>query len=233
MRYVKVIQHATTLPTIHRFSTHAQASAALAARVAEDLEEAIAERGEASIAVPGGTTPGEFLSALGGRTLDWRHITIMLTDERWVPPDHPRSNAGLVTRTLGRKGARYRWYPLWREGVAPDDAAADLDAGSTDMVWPLDVVVMGMGEDGHVASLFPGDETGFAPRARRFVAITGPGDEPRVSLSAQSLVRARKAYLLFRGAAKLATLSNALRGSLPVARVLDARRAKVHVFVGD
>jgi 6-phosphogluconolactonase len=101
------------------------------------------------------------------------------------------------------------------------------------MVWPLDVVVMGMGEDGHVASLFPGDETGFAPRARRFVAITGPGDEPRVSLSAQSLVRARKAYLLFRGAAKLATLSNALRGSLPVARVLDARRAKVHVFVGD
>ena len=233
MRSAKVIQHASTSPTIHRFPTHAQASSALAARVAEDLEDAIAERGEASVAVPGGTTPGEFLSALGGKTLDWRRITVMLTDERWVPPDHPRSNAGLVSRTLGRKSARYRWYSLWMEGIAPDDAAAALDAGSTGVAWPLDVLVMGMGEDGHVASLFPGDETGFAPRARRFVAVTGPGAEPRVSLSARSLVRARNAYLLLRGAAKLATLSKALGSSLPVARVLDARRGKVHVFVGE
>lgn len=220
-------------PVVHRFETHTQASAALAARVAEDLEDAVAARGEASLAVPGGTTPGEFLTALGARTLDWRRVTVMLTDERWVPPDHPRSNTGLVQRTLGRKGERYGWYSLWRDGVAPDDAAAALDAGSTSVAWPLDVVVLGMGEDGHVASLFPGDETGFAPRARRFVAVVGPGQEARVSLSYNALVSARELYLLLRGPAKLDAFNAALGGDLPVARVLVGRAGPAHVFIGE
>jgi 6-phosphogluconolactonase len=94
-------------------------------------------------------------------------------------------------------------------------------------------VVLGMGEDGHVASLFPGDETGFASGARRFVAVTGPADEPRVSLSANSLVQAREVYLLLRGDAKLDVFSGALGGTLPVARLVAARRGRVHVFASS
>jgi len=233
MRATEGAAQAMAAPDIHRFATHAEASSALAARVAEQLADAVATRGAASLAVPGGTTPAEFLTALGDTTPDLSHVTVMLTDERWVPPDHPRSNAALLGRTLGRRAGRYRWFPLWLDGMTPAAAVEVLDAGTADIAWPLDVAVLGMGEDGHVASLFPGDETGFAIDARRFVAVTGPADEPRVSLSADSLVQAREVYVLLRGDAKLDVFSGALGGTLPVARVVAARQGRVHVFASN
>jgi 6-phosphogluconolactonase len=220
-------------PAAQVFATHAQASAALADQVASDLRDAVSLRGEASLAVPGGTTPAEFLGALGDRPLDWPHVTVLLTDERWVAPDHPRSNTALVDRTLGARGRPYRWYPLWRAGVTPREAVALLEADTAAVPLPLDVVVLGMGDDGHVASLFPGDETGFTDAASRFVAVRGPGDEPRVSLSATVLARAREVYLLLRGAAKLEVLQRARGGGLPVARLLDARDGRVQVFASE
>jgi len=218
-------------PAIRRLVSHRQACAVLTARVIADLEEAISLRGAASLAVPGGTTPGEFLSMLGSRALDWQRVTVTLTDERWVAPDHPRSNGGLLRRTLGREGRPYRWFPLWREGLPVEAAAARLEAESGPMPWPLDVVVLGMGDDGHVASLFPGDESAFlAGPAQRFVAVTGPGGEPRLSLTPAALTQARKLYLLLRGAAKEAVLSSAAAASLPVARVLAARNGAYTVY---
>ena len=220
-------------PVVQVFDTHAQASAALAGEVALVLQDAVSQRGEASLAVPGGTTPAEFLGSLGAQSLDWQRVTVLLTDERWVAPDHPRSNTALVDRTLGAHGRRYRWYPLWRDGITPDDATAMLEAGANAVTFPLDVVVLGMGDDGHVASLFPGDATGFADASSRFVAVRGPGDEPRVSLSAAVLAQAREVYLLLRGAAKLEVLRRALGGELPVARLVAARTGRVHVFASE
>lgn len=220
-------------PVVHGFDSHAQASAALADRVAADLRDAISRRGEASLAVPGGSTPAEFLSALGTGSLDWPSVTVLLTDERWVAPDHPRSNTALVERTLGAQGRRYRWYPLWKEGVTPDVATSMLEAGANAVTFPLDVVVLGMGDDGHVASLFPGDEAGFADASSHFVAVRGPGDEPRVSLSAAVLAQAREVYVLLRGAAKLQVLRRALGGGLPVARLVAARNGRVQVFASE
>jgi 6-phosphogluconolactonase len=218
---------------VNRFDTHAEACEALAVRVAGDLAAAIEDRGAASLAVPGGTTPAEFLAALARQSVDWPRVTVMLTDERWVPPDHPRSNTALVERTLGHPERRHRWYPLWRAGAVPEQAVMLLDAGMKDIPWPLDVAVLGMGEDGHVASLFPGDETGFAEHSSRFVAVSGPGDEPRVSLTARALAEAREAYLLLRGEAKLEVFRAAPAGGLPVARVLAARDGRLQVFVSD
>ena len=119
-------------PVLHRFDSHAAASTALAGRVAADLRDAVALRREASLAVPGGTTPGEFLTALAGQPVDWSRVTVLPTDERWVASDHPRSNAALIDRTLGGRGLPYRWYPLWRKGIAADEATALLeeDAGA-------------------------------------------------------------------------------------------------------
>jgi 6-phosphogluconolactonase len=220
-------------PVVHRFESHAAASAALAGRVAALLTDAVRRRGSASLAVPGGTTPGEFLTALGGQPVDWSHVTVLLSDERWVAPEHPRSNTALVDRTRGAHGRPYRWYPLWRAGVTPREATALLAADADSVPWPLDAAVLGMGDDGHVASLFPGDETGYADASSPFVAVLGPGAEPRISLSAAVLAQAREAYLLLRGTTKLEVLERALGGDLPVARLVAARQGRVHVYAGD
>jgi 6-phosphogluconolactonase len=221
------------VPLVRRFETHADASAALADEVAATLHDAANRRGNASLAVPGGTTPGEFLGALGAKPLAWPRVTVLLTDERWVAPDHPRSNTALVDRTLGAHGRTYRWYPLWREGVSLREAVALLEADAGAVPWPLDVAVLGMGDDGHVASLFPCDEAGFADPNSRFVAVRGPGDEPRVSLSAAVLEQACEVYVLLRGAAKLSVLQRALGGELPIARLFAARDGRVHVFASE
>jgi 6-phosphogluconolactonase len=216
-----------------RFATHGQASAALAAAVAADLENAVEERGVASLAVPGGTTPGEFLSLLGQRDLDWPWITVTLTDERWVSPANERSNAGLVARTLGHSPRPYQWWPLWREDCSPQQAAAQLEIESRAVPWPLDAVVLGMGEDGHVASLFPGDESGFnGSGSRNFVAVRGPSGEPRVSLSAAAIIKARNVYLLLKGETKQARLA-AADSRLPVARILAKRKDPTVVFASE
>jgi 6-phosphogluconolactonase len=215
------------------FATHGQASAALAAVVAADLEIAVEERGAASLAVPGGTTPVEFLTLLGQRDLDWPWVTVTLTDERWVEPANQRSNAGLVARTLGHSPRPYQWWPMWRAGSSPEQAAVQLDRESRSVPWPLDVVVLGMGEDGHVASLFPGDETGFGGAdTPRFVAVRGPTGEPRVSLGAAAIAGAGRVYLLLNGAAKQARFA-AADSRLPVARILAMRDGPTVIFASE
>lgn len=217
--------------SILRFVSPGQAAAALAARVVSDLDRAIAQRGHASLAVPGGTTPEQFLRLLGYRNLDWRRVAVTLTDERWVPPAHERSNAALVSRTLGATGRRYRWFPLFRAGTTADRAVARVEYETGSLGWPLDVVVLGMGEDGHVASLFPGSNAGLEDTdARRFVAATGPDGQPRISLTLTALREARSVYLLFHGDAKLAVLGRSAAEGLPVARIIAARRDRVVAF---
>jgi 6-phosphogluconolactonase len=219
---------------MQRFAGHRQASAALAACVVADLDAAIERNGTASLAVPGGTTPDDFLSLLAPRDLDWRRVVVTLTDERWVEPGNVRSNAGLVARTLGQCGRPYEWFPLWRNGRSPEAAVTQLHSESKSIPWPLDVVVLGMGEDGHVASLFPGDESGFGGAdEHRFVAVKGPGGEPRVSLSADSLTGAKHLYLLLKGARKQAVLAAAVGSGLPVARILAGRADATTIFASD
>ena len=196
-----------------------------------DLDAAIRLRGRASLAVPGGTTPGDFLTMLGFRSLDWRRIAVTLTDERWVPPEHERSNERLIRQTLGRYGRPFAWFPLWRTGVAADEAASRVEYEAGAIAWPLDVVVLGMGDDGHVASLFPGSESGFDEAGgRRFVAVRGPGGESRLSLSAKTICEARSFYLLVKGARKESILKAAVGGDLPVARIMRTRRGAIETF---
>jgi 6-phosphogluconolactonase len=221
------------LSVLH-FVSPEQAAAALVARVASDLEQAVAQRGHASLAVPGGTTPETFLRLLGYRHLDWRRIAVTLTDERWVPPEHERSNARLVARSLGSYGRPYRWYPLYRAATGLDSAVPRVEYESGSLGWPLDVVVLGMGDDGHVASLFPGSNAGFDDAAsRRFVSVKGPGGEPRISLTATALREARSLYLLLNGDRKLAVLDRAAAEGLPVARVLSTRRNQAAAFTSQ
>ena len=190
----------------------------LADEVAAVLEGAIRDTGRAALAVPGGTTPAAFLSALGGRALDWAAVAVTLTDERCVPAGHPRSNRRLLDETLFAGCARAsRLVPL-------DDGEA-LSA-----LLPLDVCVLGMGEDWHIASLFPGaeglDEALSAECATPAMRMCAPGaPEERITLTAPALTGAEQCFVLIHGAGKRAALERAGAAAgpaeAPVRLVLD------------
>lgn len=201
-------------------SRAAQADA-LAGLVAADLRDALRRRGRAALAVPGGTTPAAFLTALGARGLDWEGVTVTLTDERWVSPSSPRSNARLVGETLfAGPAAAATFVPLRGDGPEPRDGLHALTTALNQLALPLDVAVLGMGADGHTASLFPGADrlaAALADDAPPAMALNAPGaGEPRVTLTAPVLCAARRAYLLICGADKAAALDRAA-GEGPVA----------------
>lgn len=206
----------------------ASAGKALADTVAVRLREAIAARGSARLAVSGGTTPAPFLRALSAAELDWPRVHVTLTDERWVPPGHPRSNAKLVADCLLRdRAAACRWHPLYVDGAGLAEGLDRLNVSFASFGWPLDVVVLGIGEDGHVASLFPGAAPWQSSEpAQPLLAATSPSGEQRVSLTLATLRASRHRYLLFTGERKLSivqTLATAAAELPAAALVADAR----------
>ena len=206
---------------------------ALARQVASDLRAALHRRERAVLAVPGGTTPGPLFDLLGGQEMDWARVVIVPTDERWVPPDDPRSNARLIRGRLMTDGAEAaQLVPLWAEAPDPEGALPRIEADLAGIL-PLDVLVLGMGADGHIASLFPqGDRLAqaLAADAPPVLPIRAPAaPEPRLTLTLPVLRAAFAVHLLITGPEKRALLAEA-RGAdpldLPVAAILDL--ATVH-----
>ncbi|MEM7774106.1 MAG: 6-phosphogluconolactonase [Pseudomonadota bacterium] len=210
----------------------------LAERVARHLTDAVNTKGWASLAVPGGTTPAPFLTALRHYDIDWSNVRVTLTDERCVPADNPRSNGRLVSETLLQGPARAAEFVGLYDG---SDTTIHVSDALRSRVLPLDVCVLGMGEDMHTASLFPGTD-GLAdaldPTANTVMArMTVPGvPEARLTLTAAALTRAANVYLLIKGAAKRAALDRALAESdaqnAPVRAILDAAQ-EATVFYAD
>lgn len=214
---------------------------ALATRVAEDLAAAIEANGRAHLAVPGGTTPACFLRALGRIELPWEKVTVTLTDERCVPADHPRSNQRALAETLfGGSAAAAAFIPLFDGPAEPSTTVARLESALAGAL-PLDVCVLGMGDDMHTASLFPG-APGLAaaldPRGRAPATVARPQgqSETRITLTAPVLSGAGRVYLLIKGADKRAALDGAFAETdplrAPVMAVLSAAREPV-VFYAD
>lgn len=223
-------------PHLHAFADPAELARALAGRVADELAAAIHARGRALLAVSGGRTPARFLAELSKARLGWGAVDVTLADERWVPPDDERSNERLLRcHLLVGAAAAARFVPLWRAGLAPESAAAALELEFAARL-PFDVLVLGMGDDGHTASLFPGGdhlEAALAPRgARRLLPMRAPGvPEARISFTLPALAAARSLHLHIEGEAKQAVLRDALRdGELPIARVLAARDRPVELW---
>ncbi|HWL47286.1 MAG TPA: 6-phosphogluconolactonase [Sphingomonadaceae bacterium] len=210
-------------------------AAELADAVAGDIgfiiESALEARGQALLAFPGGSTPGPIFAKLAQAKLRWRNVTIFPGDDRLVPVDDPLSNVAAIARVFLPLGARV--LPISSEAAADYRAAGKAaDARLADLQWPPDLVWLGVGADGHTASIFPGpdlDEALNAPRARRAVGVLPdplPADAPvaRVTLTRQAILSARAIMLVLRGAEKRTILERAIEdgplSTVPVGRVL-------------
>ena len=122
------------------------------------LENALFTHERATLAVPGGTSPGPIFDVLSAARVDWDRVDVTLTDERWVDESSDRSNGALLRRhLLVDRAAAATFKPLYRDGMDVDAGAADVSAALADHL-PISVLLLGMGTDMHTASLFPGAE---------------------------------------------------------------------------
>lgn len=224
----------------HRFPDARALTHALSGEIKVDLEEAIAARGEASLVVSGGRTPIMLFNQLAQEPLDWSRVTVTLADERWVDTDDTASNEQLVTtHLLQGHAARARFIGL--KNPSPTAAAG------TEWAWralsrierPFDVVMLGMGEDGHTASLFPLShgllqalDGSAVPACTAMTAPTAPRD--RISLNVAALLDARRIVLHIAGAEKWELYQKARTPGpateYPVRAVLFQERVPVDVF---
>ncbi len=222
-----------SVPASVSWRRHGDADAlasAFATDVAAALRAAIDARGRASLAVSGGSTPVRFFEALSRIALPWSRVTVTLVDERWVPVSHARSNAALVrAHLLQREAAEARFVPLHRDTPEPEAALADVSRDLAGLL-PLDVVVLGMGLDGHTASYFPGGDgleaAMDADGDASVVAVRAPAaGEPRITLTLPVLTAAREMHLHIEGEAKRAVFERSDDAvTLPVHRVLQHLR---------
>lgn len=211
---------------------------ALARAIASDLARAIAARGSALLAVSGGRTPLKFFRALAQQSLPWDKVTITLVDERWVAPTHERSNAALVlANLLHGDAAAARFVPLYESGVLdPEHGLAAVSARIGKLALPFDAVVLGMGDDGHTASFFPGGDHLAAALDARGKALVLPmrapdAGEPRITLTLPVLVDARSLYVHVEGTRKREVLRAAESGdALPISAVLHHAHTPVQIY---
>lgn len=202
----------------------------LANVLAGEIGAALRGNDAVSIAVPGGTTPGPVFDALCAADLDWSRVTVIPTDERWVPEDHDRSNARLIrSRLLTARAAGARFLSLYTGDDTPEAAEPAL-ADALAPQLPLSVLLLGMGDDMHTASLFPGADglaDALAPDAPPAKAIRAAGaGEPRITLTLPVLTGALAIHLVITGEDKRQALIRA-------EGMEDAERAPVGALLSE
>lgn len=214
--------------SLHAFDDGNALAETLSAHIADQLRAAIEARGAAVIAVSGGSTPKRLFEALAQETLDWSRVTVTLVDERWVPDTDERSNARLVeSLLLQHKAADAEFVPLYVEAATPEAGIGDVRTHVGALKQPFDVVVLGMGPDGHTASFFPGGDRLAEALDTHNTALVlpmraGGAGEPRITFTLPVLLKARALYLHIQGDDKRVVLDQAEQpaSQLPIASVL-------------
>lgn len=194
------------------------------------IEQALDARGQALVAFPGGGTPGPIFARLARAKLKWKNVTIIPTDDRLVAVNDPLSNVAGIAKVFIPLGARV--LPIATENKDHKLAGNAADARLQDLHWPPDLVWLGIGADGHTASIFPGpdlDEALNGPKARRAVGVMpdplpAEAPVPRVTLTRAAILSARTLIIAIRGNEKQKVLERAIAdgpgSGVPIGRVL-------------
>lgn len=201
---------------LNDFAQRADLDNALAIKVADLLSVAISNKGHASIAVSGGSTPKGFFTALSNKDIDWQKVTITLADERWVEFDSKDSNTRLVHENLLKNNAAAAsFFHLRKESEFNQATLVKLNSDAKKSLLPLDVLILGMGEDGHTASLFPCSEQITAALSidnndalMKVVPQTAPHE--RITFTYAHLVQSENIILHVCGEGKQVVLEKAL-----------------------
>lgn len=223
----------------HLYADAARCAQALAEAVAEALRESLRRRTAASLVVSGGRTPLPFFDALAQKELPWSKVVLSLADDRWVPADDPDSNECLVRRHLLQgPAAAARFVPLVDTAQPPEQHLAVAERQLAQLPRPCDIVVLGMGDDGHTASIFPGApgsaEALDTSRPQRLALVT-PATAPhrRISFTLRALLDSRQIVIHISGANKAAVIEAAARGTPqqhPIAAILRQDAVPVHLY---
>lgn len=222
----------------HIFDSRDEASVAAAERMVAALSRRLDGQGEASVVVSGGTSPAGVFRELSRTVLPWSDVHVVLSDERWVPADHEDSNEKLVRETLlagEAQGASL--LGVYRQGVAIDERCSEINEELLQAPFPFACALLGMGEDGHFASLFPDADNlreGLDADSRQLCipVQTAASPHARVSLTLSALSRSDEIVLLIFGDAKRDVYEAAKTSSngLPVSHLLRQKRAPVHIY---
>jgi len=223
-----------------RFANMAALQAGAVQTIQSAIIAAVTARGTASLALSGGTTPAPIYEALGRLDLPWSKVQLTLTDERWVPVEDLASNEAMVRRTLLQGPASAaRFVALKCNAATPEAAEIQIDGALRTLTQPFDLVLLGMGDDAHTASLFPGavgleaamDLNGPLKARAVHPAIDGPA---RLTLSLPALLQSRQIILLLKGAAKWAIYRDSLVNGpvleAPVRGILHQNQVPVAVY---
>jgi 6-phosphogluconolactonase len=212
----------------------------VASGIAANLARAIAERGAASLVVSGGRTPVKLFEQLRLQTIDWSRVCVALADERWVEPTDAGSNEKLVRDVLLKdRAVGARFSGMKNAAPSPDLGAVSAWETFARVPRPFDVTVLGMGDDGHIASLFPGSpnlHSALNPAASAgCVGMWAPvAPHPRLSLNLSALLDSRRVLILIAGEAKMRTYTLASAAGdveqMPVRAVLRQGRVPIEVL---
>ena len=229
----------THAPKIETFPDAKVLAAACAEILGEALNRRLCEGADrARLIVTGGSSPVACYETLKDWPLDWSRVDVTLTDDRFVPPDSKESNEGMVRRRLLKGAAAAAGFtPLWSEAVSPEEAAARAEPAIR-ALGTMDAVLLGVGPDGHICSLFPGSPQlaeGLDPNAQRLVIgvpkAGQPPFVPRISLTLPAILNSKLVVILVSGAGKKQPIEAALGGAdLPVRAVLQQDRTPVRIL---
>jgi 6-phosphogluconolactonase len=226
-------------PTFKTFETKESLFKCLTNDVTEILVQAVKRRDLASFVVSGGKTPQPFFQALSGANIDWSKVSVTLADERWVSTDHADSNEKLVRDSLRVEGLSF--ISLKSSASNPYLGAAEVNRNLAAMPKPFDVVVLGMGDDGHTASLFPNSKdlkSALNPESATTlcVGLTPPSyaSHPRITLTLPALLDAGKIIVLINGDKKknvyLKACEEGLVEEMPIRAILKQQKTSVEVY---
>jgi 6-phosphogluconolactonase len=224
--------------TIEEFGDRHSAAAAAADMLQAALRRRLAANGAATLVASGGTSPAECLRMLSEYPLDWANVTVTLSDERWVGNDDADSNERMLRSTLfANEAAEARLLPFYDGSVDIESRCRQLDDEIRNAPFPFACALLGMGEDGHFASLFPD-----APQLRQGLDLesdrlclpidTAASPHRRISLSLAALSRSDVLLLLAFGDRKRRVLDEAIevRDRHPLSRLVRQKRAPLHVL---